>query len=442
MTGSRTGQRMEPRRRSILIVGLSAFALIGTARAEEVTTYPIEHAPVGSLFESVPSTGVTTLIAGPADDQAREFMLPFGFTFFGTTHFACSPSTNGMIRFVSPSAPFANTSFPTGHDRALFPYWDDLNFVGGILHGLPAVVQYWTSGVAPFRHVTIMWQNAQRFGSTSGAFTFHLQVQLYETTGGIVFSYAVPPGSSGFPSSSYTCGIQGPSGQYQFASPTNSAANSGMPPSDVTFGTTNSFSSPTADAGPDVALEATDALTAVVLDGTGSEDADGDALAFTWTGPFGTATGPTPTVLLGLGVHEVTLLVDDGTGRTDTDTVTVTISDTTAPTLVVTDLPGELWPPNHELVAIRPTLSASDAVDPSPVVSLTVSSSEPDDGTGDGDAEEDIVVDGPGDFALRAERAGKGPGRVYTLVWTVTDSSGNSATATAWVTVPKSRGRN
>ena len=38
-----------------------------------------------------------------------------------------------------------------------------------------------------------------------------------------------------------------------------------------------------------------------------------------------------------------------------------------------------------------------------------------------------------------AERSGKGSGRVYTLVWTATDASGNSTTETQTVTVPKSK---
>jgi hypothetical protein len=41
---------------------------------------------------------------------------------------------------------------------------------------------------------------------------------------------------------------------------------------------------------------------------------------------------------------------------------------------------------------------------------------------------------------LRAERAGGGNGRVYTITFEVTDASGNVGTATATVTVPRSRG--
>jgi hypothetical protein len=63
------------------------------------------------------------------------------------------------------------------------------------------------------------------------------------------------------------------------------------------------------------------------------------------------------------------------------------------------------------------------------------------DGTiGDGNTTSDVqdAVRGTYDlsFALRAERSGTGPGRVYTITYTATDASGNSADASAKVTVP------
>ena len=41
---------------------------------------------------------------------------------------------------------------------------------------------------------------------------------------------------------------------------------------------------------------------------------------------------------------------------------------------------------------------------------------------------------------VRAERSGKGDGRVYTLNYMVTDVSGNTATASTTVTVPHDQG--
>jgi len=90
---------------------------------------------------------------------------------------------------------------------------------------------------------------------------------------------------------------------------------------------------PVADAGPEQRVSAnSDCQGEVTLNGTGSTDPDNDTLAYTWSGPFGTATGATPTVkYLALGTHTITLTVDDGKGGTATDTVDVTVYDGTPP---------------------------------------------------------------------------------------------------------------
>jgi hypothetical protein len=52
-------------------------------------------------------------------------------------------------------------------------------------------------------------------------------------------------------------------------------------------------------------------------------------------GPFGTASGPSPTVTLTRGTHVITLMVDDGFGGTASDSVTITVIDITAPVLTL-----------------------------------------------------------------------------------------------------------
>jgi endo-1,4-beta-xylanase len=44
-------------------------------------------------------------------------------------------------------------------------------------------------------------------------------------------------------------------------------------------------------------------------------------------------------------------------------------------------------------------------------------------------------------FLLRAERSGRGTGRVYTVTYEAKDATGNTSTGQARVTVPKSQGR-
>ncbi len=79
---------------------------------------------------------------------------------------------------------------------------------------------------------------------------------------------------------------------------------------------------PVANAGVDQTALAINGSASVTLDGSASYDADGDVLSYTWTGPFGTATGATPTVSLGWGYHEIVLTVDDGIA-TAADTVNI-----------------------------------------------------------------------------------------------------------------------
>jgi DNA-binding beta-propeller fold protein YncE len=91
-------------------------------------------------------------------------------------------------------------------------------------------------------------------------------------------------------------------------------------------GTASTNHPPVANAGPDQSVAVCNQVTAAVaLDGSGSTDPDGDALTYTWTGPFGTASGANPTVTLPLGTNAITLSVSDG-HATSTASVNVTVS--------------------------------------------------------------------------------------------------------------------
>lgn len=125
----------------------------------------------------------------------------------------------------------------------------------------------------------------------------------------------------------------------------------------------------------------------------------------------------------------------DNAGNTATTSVTLNI-DKTAPSLSVSASPGLLWPPNHKMVKVTPTVSASDANPGTTVELVSVTSSEPDNGLGDGDTGNDIVINADGTISLRAERSGAGSGRVYTMTYLAVDVAGNTSTASATVTVP------
>jgi hypothetical protein len=109
-----------------------------------------------------------------------------------------------------------------------------------------------------------------------------------------------------------------------------------------------------------------------------------------------------------------------------------------APTLAVTVSPSTLSPPNHKLVPIRVALHASDDCGEPQVSLVSVTSSEPDDAVGEGDGHTtgDVVIGADGQIQLRAERAGGGPGRTYTLTYRAVDGNGNVTTTAATVRVP------
>ncbi|MDH3426057.1 MAG: ExeM/NucH family extracellular endonuclease, partial [Acidimicrobiia bacterium] len=123
----------------------------------------------------------------------------------------------------------------------------------------------------------------------------------------------------------------------------------------------------------------------------------------------------------------------------DHDPVVVGICETTAPAVEVTASPDSLWPPNHKYADVTTTVDVTDADPNATVTLLSVTSNEPDDGLGDGDTPNDIVIVDDFTFQLRAERSGTGEGRVYTITYEVTDACGNSTIASATVTVPISQ---
>jgi len=177
-------------------------------------------------------------------------------------------------------------------------------------------------------------------------------------------------------------------------------------------------------------------ITAEDVDGGSYDPDEGDAITLSIdnTGPF------TP------GEYDVNLTVTDESGESDTCLALVTVIDTTPPEISVSVSPNTLRPPNHKMVLITPDIVVSDNCDPNPVFVLTSITMNEGDETltfdenydefiGAGHTTNDIqLIDG--DIYLRAERSGKGDGRIYTITYTATDASGNSDSVTATVTVP------
>ncbi|HEU4389479.1 MAG TPA: hypothetical protein VFV34_16870, partial [Blastocatellia bacterium] len=98
-----------------------------------------------------------------------------------------------------------------------------------------------------------------------------------------------------------------------------------------------------------------------------------------------------------------------------------------------------LWPANHNLVNVGLAVSASDNC-PNPVVSVQVFSDEDDEEpTGDGNHSPDAKNIAAGTLRLRSERKGDGDGRVYLIIVSATDSSGNTTRCCSTVTVSHSQ---
>lgn len=97
-----------------------------------------------------------------------------------------------------------------------------------------------------------------------------------------------------------------------------------------------------------------------------------------------------------------------------------------------------LWPPNHKLIDVAICYDVADNC-AGTTCSLSVTSSEPVTGTGDGDTAPDWVVVDAHHVQLRAERAGDGPGRTYSIGVTCTDSGGAVSTTATTVRVPHDR---
>ena len=192
---------------------------------------------------------------------------------------------------------------------------------------------------------------------------------------------------------------------------------------------------PTVAVPADLVLEATGPSGAVATFAASASDAVSGSLDATCSA----ASGST----FGLGTTMVVCRAIDAAGNTGDASFTITVRDTTAPAIAsVTPSQTTLWPPNHQMVPLTLAVRVSDGADPAPscrIVGLV--SNEPVNGTGDGDMAPDWTSGEGLSLALRAERAGNGAGRVYTISVQCTDASGNtSAVSTTAVTVRKSQG--
>lgn len=209
------------------------------------------------------------------------------------------------------------------------------------------------------------------------------------------------------------------------------------------------------DSDPDMVVITVVDITPPVIELEGSAEMVLECAIDTWEDPGASATDncdPDVAVSVGgdtvdtamPGTYILTYDAVDDSGNAATQVMrTVVVQDTIPPTIEsVTANPATLWPPNHSMVPVQLTVPVYDFCDATPDIMLTaVTSDEPDDaqGGGDGHTTGDIQQAGIGtedyNILLRAERQGGGDGRVYTITYSATDDSGNSAGSGTVVTV-------
>jgi len=150
-----------------------------------------------------------------------------------------------------------------------------------------------------------------------------------------------------------------------------------------------------------------------------------------------------------LGTTTDKCIVTEQSGLSASCSFTVTVTDTVPPVIdSIVASPSTLWPPNHKLVPVSITASATDC---DPLLSCRIASvtaNEPVLGSGSGNTDPDWIITHPGPTVspavlgveLRAERAGGGTGRVYRIETTCADASGNTTAGATTVTVPHDQG--
>jgi hypothetical protein len=205
---------------------------------------------------------------------------------------------------------------------------------------------------------------------------------------------------------------------------------------DITVHVANIPHAPVAVAqGPATANEGGDNVT---LDGSGSSDPDNDALTYNWIQCAGPAVAlsytpgdPSHVMFTTPWVSADTLLkfkltVSDPYGFTSSAYVSVVVINWHTPpnvTNVHADVPV-LWPPDHKMLPVQILGVVKPSDDKITITGVT--QDEPTNGLGDGDTPTDAIIhhaDAPNndDVNLRAERSGRGDGRVYKVYFTVPD---------------------
>lgn len=383
---------------------------------------------VSSPFQDISGTGFRVL--ENVDDATISADLGFSFSFYGAPHSTVFIGSNGVLAFTAGIRTFQNidltwqNTFP--NVPAICPLWDDW-----VTFEMADAVYYQTIGSPGNRQFIVQWNLVMGFPDAPSPVTF--QAVLFEGTNNILFRYLdVISGDDRDNGGSATVGIRDTNGHLNGRrlqwSQHEPVIQNGQA---ILIGANRGPEAHARDAAVTTDPGACTATVSATQVDDGSFDPAGGALTLSLSPP-----GPFP-----VGTTAVTLIATDAQGNSATADASVTVADAEAPRiggLGVT--PGSLWPPDHRMVPVTLAYTAADNCG-AVTCSLSVSSNEPANGLGDGDTGPDWEVVNATQVRLRAERSGNGRGRIYTILVTVVDGSGNTTTDSVVVTVPQSKGK-
>jgi len=163
--------------------------------------------------------------------------------------------------------------------------------------------------------------------------------------------------------------------------------------------------------------------TAVSWTATATDLVDGDVVV-TCTPPSG-STFP-------IGISTVNCTASDAHANGASGSFTVTVTQQPGGrTISLRVSPDKLWPPDHKMVQVTITATASDDTPvTAQIVAVASSENDPDDNTSP-----DWLVTGPLTVELRAEKSAQAKVRIYTIDVTITDEDDNLYLERATVTV-------
>jgi CSLREA domain-containing protein len=305
---------------------------------------------------------------------------------------------------------------------------------GSVTKNATLTVQENTTATTPGDQTVCQGAMASFSTTASGNGTIHYSWTVDGSTfGGDTSSISVPTGSLSVGNHPVTVTVSGTCGSVtKNATLTVNANTTTTDPADVATceGATASFTTNASGTGP-FSFVWKQGVVPIVSGGR-----------FTITN---TSTSSTLTISNVQGSDAGTYTVETtGACGTASQSANLTV-DSSPPVIVLNGNTITMWPPNHQYRTINVTdlvsgvTDSCDNLSASSVTIASVTSDEVEDAPsgGDGNTLNDIVIScDRHSVKLRQERDGNLNGRVYTVVFTVTDSQGHVGTATAKISVP------